>query len=183
MAVYDDGLDEHDPTPPEYDLFKEWFYQVHPNGDQMVYQDQYRAFQAGYRVRTAVSAGLTGMLREAHAHFAARAPTEPTSDVDPAHMANRDGWLRDEVDELAEAVESGDLGHIAKEGADVIYVAAGTLTEHGIDVDAAVAAVHESNLTKDAAGGGKAAKGPGYREPDMGAVIWSAGRPGDFEAG
>jgi hypothetical protein len=60
--------------------------------------------------------------------------------------------------------------------------AAGTLTEQGIDVDAAVAAVHASNLTKDAAGGGKAFKGPGYQEPDMDAVVWPDGRPADFEA-
>jgi NTP pyrophosphatase (non-canonical NTP hydrolase) len=180
MAVYDDGLDEHHATPPEYDLFKEWFYEVHPDGDQMAYQRLYRAYQAGYRQR---GAGLTGMLREGHERFEASAPAEPTPDVDPAHMANRDRWLRDEVDELAEAVESGDLAHIAKEGADVIYVAAGTLTEHGIDIDAAVAAVHASNLTKDAAGGGKAVKGRGYREPDMDAVVWSDGRPADFEAG
>jgi predicted house-cleaning noncanonical NTP pyrophosphatase (MazG superfamily) len=127
--------------------------------------------------------GLTEMLREAHARFEASAPAQPTADVDPAHMADRDQWLRDEVAELAEAVESGDLAHIAKEGADVMYVAAGTLTEHGIDVDAALTAVHQSNLTKDAAAGGKAVKGPGYREPDMAAVVWPAGRPADFEAG
>jgi hypothetical protein len=52
---YDDGLTERDPTPPEYDYFKEWFCQVHPDGDQMIYQDTYRAYQAGYHKRGEVS--------------------------------------------------------------------------------------------------------------------------------
>lgn len=126
------------------------------------------------------SAGLASMLREGHARFGAPAPMQPTADVDPGYMADRDRWLRDEVNELAEAVADGDLEHIAKEGADVIYMAAGTLTAHGIDPDAAVAAVHASNVTKEPGGTGKAIKGPGYREADMTAAL----RPtGDFEAG
>lgn len=130
------------------------------------------------------AADLTAMLREGHERFEASAPLHPTGDVDPAHMADRDRWLREEVDELAEAVQSGDLEQIAKEGADVIYVASGTLTEHGIDVDAAVAAVHASNMTKDPAGGGKAVKGPAYRPADMETVLRPEGEPAatDFEA-
>jgi len=48
---YDDGLTERDPTPIEYEDFKDWFYQVHPDGDCMVYQTEYRAFQAGFHAR------------------------------------------------------------------------------------------------------------------------------------
>jgi hypothetical protein len=43
-------MDETDPTPPEYDLFKIWFYGEYPEGDAMLYQRLYRAFQAGYQV-------------------------------------------------------------------------------------------------------------------------------------
>jgi phosphoribosyl-ATP pyrophosphohydrolase len=185
MAVYDDGLDEYDPTPPEYDLFKEWFYQVYPGGNQMMFQDLNRAYQAGHHRRgaelAAQPAGLTAMLRQGHAQFGASAPTVPTTDVDPAYAERRREMLREEVGEFEEALAAGDLEQIAKEGADVIYVAAGTLTTHGIDPDAAVAAVHDSNMTKEPAGNAKAIKGPGYRSPDMAAVLWPGGQPGSSE--
>lgn len=123
--------------------------------------------------------GLTKTLREAHAHYGASAPAAPTADVDPDCQAVRKEMLRQEVRELEDAIDERDLEHIAKEGADVITVTAGTLTTFGIDVDAAVAAVHASNMTKEPAGNAKAIKGPGYRSADMTAAL----APCDFEAG
>ena len=122
--------------------------------------------------------GLTAMLREGHARFGASAPEHPTTEVDPGCEAVRGRMLREEVGELENAIADGDLPQIAKEGADVIYVTAGTLTTHGIDADAAVAAVHASNMTKDPAGNAKAIKGPGYKPADMSAAL----APGDFDA-
>ena len=127
--------------------------------------------------------GLTAMLREAHAHFGASAPDVPTTDVDPDCEAKRGEWLRQEVTELEKAIDAGDLRQIGKEGADVMYVAAGTLMTFGIDPDRAMVAVHASNMTKEAAGNAKAIKGPGYQPADMDSALWPDGGPAaDLEA-
>jgi predicted HAD superfamily Cof-like phosphohydrolase len=80
---------------------------------------------------------------------------------------------REEAREAIEAILSGDLEATAKELADQVYVAHGTALALGIDLDAAVRAVHESNMTKLVDGepvmrpDGKVLKGPNYQEPDM----------------
>jgi predicted house-cleaning noncanonical NTP pyrophosphatase (MazG superfamily) len=79
--------------------------------------------------------GLSAMLREGHDRFGASAPAQPTAELDPGCEAVRADMLREEVGELEEAIEARDLPQIAKEGADVIYVVAGTLITFGIDVD------------------------------------------------
>lgn len=48
-------LDETDPTPPEYDSFKRWFWGKYPEerarGTELDFQKMYRAYQAGYAQR------------------------------------------------------------------------------------------------------------------------------------
>src|SRR5258708_14855323 len=84
-----------------------------------------------------LATGLTAMLRQGHARFGASAPSQPTTDVDPDYTERRREMLREEVGEFEDAITADDLEQIAKEGADVIYVTAGTLTTHGINPDAA----------------------------------------------
>jgi len=95
-------------------------------------------------------------------------------------------WLRDtlheeESKELSEALIELDVAtndtdlwiaqkHVAKELADVVYVAYGTAHGLGIYLDVALERVHESNMQK--AGGprradGKMLKPPGWLAPDM----------------
>lgn len=71
-------------------------------------------------------------------------------------------WLRptlhdEEHAELIEALESGDKAAVARELADVLYIAYGTAHVYGIDLDAALAEVHRANMSKlakcDACGG------------------------------
>lgn len=79
------------------------------------------------------------MLAEFHTAFA-----HPSTD-DPALRPR----LHDEEhDELMEALASGDLEAIARELADVLYIAYGTAHVLGIDLDAALAAVHAANMSK-----------------------------------
>ena len=54
---------------------------------------------------------------------------------------------------------------------DLAYVVYGAALHFGIDLDAVVAEVHRSNMTKTAAGNGKAVKGPGYRAPDLREIL------------
>jgi len=84
---------------------------------------------------------------------------------------------REEAREANEALLSGSPAEIAKELADQVYVAFGTALALGIDLDAAVRAVHVSNMSKLVDGrplmrpDGKVLKGPDYRKPDLSGCI------------
>jgi NTP pyrophosphatase (non-canonical NTP hydrolase) len=89
-------------------------------------------------------------------------------------------WLRrtlhdEEHAELVEALELGDRGQIARELADVVYVAFGTACAAGINLDAALAEVHRANMHKATAGirrdDGKVIKPPDFKPPDMSAAL------------
>lgn len=85
-------------------------------------------------------------------------------------MRERESWLCSTCQR--EALEA-----VARELADVVYVAYGTAHALGIDLDAALLEVHRANMSK--AGGprradGKALKPPGFRAPDMSAAVAAA---------
>jgi predicted HAD superfamily Cof-like phosphohydrolase len=68
--------------------------------------------------------------------------------------------------------------HLLKEVADLRYVAGGLAVALGMDLDAADAAVHESNMSKLGADGrpvrrddGKVLKGPNYLAPDLSNMV------------
>lgn len=80
--------------------------------------------------------------------------------------------VREEANELVQALEYGGMQQIAKEAADLIVVTYGTAISLGIDLDGALTAVHASNMTKTGPGqrmrgDGKVLKGPNYSPPDM----------------
>ena len=82
--------------------------------------------------------------------------------------------IREEAAEAAEALEEFGPAEWAQELADLVYVAYGAAVTLGIDLDAAVACVHASNMSKLGDDGrpvlredGKVLKGPNYRVPDM----------------
>ncbi len=113
-----------------------------------------------------------------HAAFGLPVRSCPTADipVEEAHL--RQALLDEEVDELRAAVAVGDVVGIADALADIVYVACGTAHAYGIDLDAVVAEVHRSNMTKLGADGrplyrhdGKVLKGPGYETPQVAAVL------------
>ena len=102
----------------------------------------------------------------------------PTPEVGAAQVTLRQALIEEEVGELAAAAAVNDLVGIADALADIVYVAYGTAHVYGIDLDAVLAEVHASNMTKLGADGrpvrradGKVLKGPDYRPPDVGAVL------------
>jgi predicted HAD superfamily Cof-like phosphohydrolase len=113
------------------------------------------------------------MVREFHVAFGL-----PINDATRTLNKLRADLIREEAGETAEAVESGDLEHMAKELADLAYVVHGAALTLGIDLDRAVAEVHRSNMSKLVDGkpvmrpDGKVLKGSNYQPPDMsGALI------------
>jgi predicted HAD superfamily Cof-like phosphohydrolase len=112
------------------------------------------------------------MLREFHAAIAPM-----TGQVSATTVATRRAFMAEEYQEYQDAEEHRDLVKIADALADIVYVAYGTALCYGIDLDAVLAEVHASNMSKEPApaGGGKAVKGQRYRPPDIERVL--AGRP------
>ncbi len=80
-------------------------------------------------------------------------------------------FIDEEAAELRSAVERADVTGVADALGDLAYVVYGAALHFGIDLDAVVAEVHRSNMTKTPAGNGKAIKGPGYRSPDFREIV------------
>lgn len=98
------------------------------------------------------------------------APTYPTMDV--TGLDQRLAFIEEEVLELRDAYEAGDLTKFADGLGDIIYAVYGTAWRTGIPMDDVVAEIHFSNMTKIASpGDGKAIKGPGYVPPNVAAAL------------
>ncbi|MGP2439973.1 MazG nucleotide pyrophosphohydrolase domain-containing protein [Streptomyces sp. JW3] len=109
--------------------------------------------------------------------------------VDPRLAAHRGELLAEEAAEVAEVSVEGPLDHLAHELADVVYVAYGTALVHGIDLDAVIAEIHRSNMTKLGPEGqisrradGKVLKGEHYEAPDVAGVLRRQGWTPDCPA-
>lgn len=130
------------------------------------------------------------MVREFHEAFGAHIGREP-GDANHTVSELRLNLIREEWHEVREAMHSLvlslvkganghlELPHVAKELADLVYVTYGAALALGIDLDAVIAEVHRSNMTKLGEDGkpiyredGKVLKGPHYEEPNVGKVLW-----------
>lgn len=125
---------------------------------------------------------LGGMLTEMHAHFGlhrGHMPAAPTADVPGDITRARIDLMLEEFRELNAALLAGNLIGIADGIADLIITAAGTGVAYGLPVDALIAAVHASNMTKvNDPASPKLIKGDGYRPPAIAAVL-AAASPGE----
>ncbi|MCF3132934.1 MazG nucleotide pyrophosphohydrolase domain-containing protein [Streptomyces olivochromogenes] len=125
------------------------------------------------------------LVHEFHRAFGLDTRSTP-SEVSPALAAHRWELLAEEAAEVAE-VAVGPLDRLAHELADVVYVAYGTALVHGIDLDAVLAEIHRSNMSKLGPDGqvarradGKVLKGDHYVAPDVSAELRRQGwAPGD----
>lgn len=139
--------------------------------------------------RFSKSSRAAQQVAEFHRAYELPMRTAPTSDVGPDQTALRLALIEEEVEELRAAAEAGDLIEIADALADIVYVAYGTAHVYGVDLDAVLTEVHESNMTKLGADGrpvrradGKVLKGPSYRRPDVAKILGHRGfRPTDGE--
>lgn len=118
------------------------------------------------------------MLREFHAGADLPLPDHPTARPELGSQTGRAKILAEEVDELGDAIEAGDIVAIADACADVVYAVVGTAVTYGLPFDALLAEVHRSNMTKlippvvineD----GKICKGPHYQPPGIAAILAS----------
>lgn len=122
-----------------------------------------------------MSQTLEQMLREFHASKRIHdglMPSEPTAWIPDWVRTLRWKLLTEEMEELGDADAAGDIVGFADAIADCIYVLAGTAVVHGIPLDAVLAEVHRSNMTKhNTPDEAKLVKGPDYEPPDIAGAL------------
>ncbi|MEU6477860.1 hypothetical protein ABZ858_13360 [Streptomyces sp. NPDC047017] len=124
-----------------------------------------------------MSSSPADLVREFHRAFGLDVRATPAR-VSPELAAHRGELLAEEAAEVAEVSVDGPLDKLAHELADVVYIAYGTALVHGVDLDAVIAEIHRSNMTKLGPDGqvarradGKVLKGDHYEAPDVSAVL------------
>ena len=87
----------------------------------------------------------------------------------------RAGLMNEELKEAEEAMKEGDLSHIAKELADLLYTVFGTIGAYGLaeKMPAVFDEVHRSNMSKDIKGDAdtKAIKGSEFADADISSIL------------
>jgi hypothetical protein len=117
------------------------------------------------------------LLDEFHRRPGVDCPQPPTPDVNVLGATARLDYIAEELAELRAAVEAGDVVATADGLADLVYVIYGAAWRFNIPLDAVVAEVHRSNMTKTPTpDDGKAVKGPGYSPPNVAGVLGLADR-------
>jgi NTP pyrophosphatase (non-canonical NTP hydrolase) len=102
----------------------------------------------------------------------------PTVNLSAPLQELRLALIREETEELAQAIDRQNLVAIADALGDIVYVTFGAALTYGIDLDAVLAEIHRSNMTKLDRDGrpilredGKVLKGPDYSPPDLASVL------------
>lgn len=118
------------------------------------------------------------LVKEWHESFSVPIEAEPT--LPKTRLPMRLAILEEEVRELREAAEAGDMTEVLDALCDIQYVLDGTFLEFGLhDMKrAAFEEVHRSNMSKLGKDGrpilredGKVLKGPNFTPPNLGQFI------------
>ena len=120
---------------------------------------------------------LESQVRQFNTTYAKEMSTAPRLPTEPeATLMNN--LIHEELMELNEAIDAGDLIEIADAIGDILYVTAQQATIIGLPVDALLREIQRSNLSKLGADGkpmyredGKVLKGPNFSEPDIAGVL------------
>jgi len=105
--------------------------------------------------------------------FGQEVKTKPSFSSDKINSL-RYGLIKEELEELKEAMENKDLLEVADALTDILYVTYGAGHAFGIDLDKCFQEVQKSNMSKLDEDGkpiynesGKVMKGPKYFKPDL----------------
>ena len=109
--------------------------------------------------------------------FGQEVKTKPSFSSDKINKLRVD-LIKEEFDELQEAMKSNDLLEVADALTDILYVTYGAGHAFGIDLDKCFDEVQNSNMSKLGENGepiynesGKVMKGPNYFKPDLSKFI------------
>ena len=105
--------------------------------------------------------------------FGQEVKTKPSFSTEKINKLRID-LIKEELEELTEAMNNKDLLEVADALTDILYVTYGAGHAFGIDLDKCFDEVQKSNMSKLGADGkpiynekGKVMKGPNYFEPDL----------------
>ena len=105
--------------------------------------------------------------------FGQEVKTKPSFSTDKINSLRYD-LIKEELEELREAMENNDLLEVADALTDILYVTYGAGHAFGIDLDKCFEEVQNSNMSKLSEDGkpiynesGKVMKGPKYFKPDL----------------
>ena len=105
--------------------------------------------------------------------FGQEVKTKPSFSSDKINKLRID-LIKEELDELQEAIKNNDLLEVADALTDILYVTYGAGHAFGIDLDKCFGEVQNSNMSKLGENGepiyndsGKVMKGPNYFKPDL----------------
>ena len=105
--------------------------------------------------------------------FGQEVKTKPSFSTDKINSLRYD-LIKEELEELKEAIENKDLLEVADALTDILYVTYGAGHAFGIDLDKCFEEVQNSNMSKLGEDGkpiynefGKVMKGPKYFKPDL----------------
>ena len=105
--------------------------------------------------------------------FGQEVKTKPSFSSDKINSLRYD-LIKEELEELKEAMENKDLLEVADALTDILYVTYGAGHAFGIDLDKCFEEVQKSNMSKLGEDGkpiynesGKVMKGPNYFKPDL----------------
>jgi len=105
--------------------------------------------------------------------FGQEVKTKPSFSTDKINSLRYD-LIKEELEELKEAMENKDLLEVADALTDILYVTYGAGHAFGIDLDKCFEEVQNSNMSKLGGNGepiynesGKVMKGPNYFKPDL----------------
>jgi len=109
--------------------------------------------------------------------FGQEVKTKPSFSTDKINKLRID-LIKEELDELKEAMDNNDLLEVADALTDILYVTYGAGHAFGIDLDRCFDEVQNSNMSKLGENGkpiyndaGKVMKGPKYFKPDLSKFI------------
>ena len=109
--------------------------------------------------------------------FGQEVKTKPSFSTDKINKLRID-LIKEELDELTEAMNNKDLLEVADALTDILYVTYGAGHAFGIDLDKCFDEVQNSNMSKLGSDGkpiyndaGKVMKGPDYFKPDLSKFI------------
>ena len=105
--------------------------------------------------------------------FGQEVKTKPSFSSDKINKLRID-LIKEELDELQEAMQNNDLLEVADALTDILYVTYGAGHAFGVDLDKCFDEVQNSNMSKLGENGepiynesGKVMKGPNYFKPDL----------------
>ena len=109
--------------------------------------------------------------------FGQEVKSKPSFSTDKINKLRID-LIKEELDELKEAMDNNDLLEVADALTDILYVAYGAGHAFGINLDKCFDEVQNSNMSKLSENGepiynesGKVMKGPNYFKPDLTKVV------------